>query len=149
MPTKVEDVEQLIVDVLKADAGLQAVVKTFDRYDGQFGKEDLKGTLSLLPGCFVTYVRDSLNVATTGRTYVQKNQFNVVVAAKDLRGDFKSKKGSDGALEICELVHSILHLNELGLANVHPGLERTGRFPVLVDKNISVFEMTFNIKWVA
>lgn len=149
MSYEVEAVEQLILDALKGDAALVSVVKTFDRYDGQFGKEDLKSILGLLPGCFVTYVRDNLDAVTSGSTYMQKNQFNVVVAAQDLRGNFKAKQGNKGALNICKLVHSVLHLNELGLADVWPGLERTGRFPVLVNKKIAVYEMTFNIKWVA
>jgi len=147
MAIEIETVEQLIIDVLKNDIDVKAVVKTFERYDGQFSQEDLKKVLTLLPGCFVTFVRDTLDSSTRGQTYVQKNQFNVVVATKDLRGKFEGKQGAKGAFKITELVHAALHNNELGLANVYPGLERLDRFPVLVTDKIAVYEMSFSIKW--
>jgi len=146
MPQDIEVVEQLIIDALKNDAAVNAVVKTFDRYDGQFGIDDLKDIKGLPPACFVTYVRDGLDASTRGRTYIQKNQYNVVVFAKDLRGKFDAKQQ---ALSVTKLVHNALHNNELGLENVYPGLERFDRIPLLVTPEIAVFEMSFRINWVA
>ncbi len=144
MGPDVESVEKLIIQALKDDVAVNAVVKTFDTYDGQFRQDDLEKILGLLPGCFVTFVRDRNVAATKGRTYIQRNQFNVVVASKDMR------KGvaRSGALPITDLVHAALHLNTLGLAGVVHGLEREDRFPVLMTDQIAVYEMTFKIEWV-
>ena len=148
MSHKAEDVEQAIIDVLKADAwlGSTANVKVIDRYDGRFNTEDAGSILTGLPGIFVAFAFDRNIPVTTGTTYKQRSQFNVVVAVSDQSGKFKAKQT---ALDITQRVHDLLHLNQLGLEGVYPGLEREGRLPQIINKFLAVYELTFNIEWVA
>ena len=148
MTHEVKDVEQSIIDALFADAWLadKDNVKIISRYDGRFNVEDVGSVLTGLPGLFVAYVADRLTASTRGSTYVQTNQFGVVVAVSDQGGNFKAKQQ---ALAIAERVHGVLHLNQLGLQGVYPGLERESRIPHVITRRLAVYELTFNISWVA
>ena len=148
MSYDVGDVEQIMIDVLKADPWLsdKANVKIIDHYGGEFDtKEDAKKSLPGLPGLFVTYGLDELKPSTPGRTYMQGNKYNVVVAASDLRGNYEAKAQ---AIVITGKVHNLLHLNTLDLSGVVHGLVRERRYPSIVNKFLAVYEMTFNIDWV-
>lgn len=140
-------IEQTVLTTLRDDPTLSAYVKAFELYDGQFAIDDVKQFKGQLPACFVAYAGDRFPEVSPNQTYMVKMGVSVIVAAKNLRGDLESKTGTAGTQQMSEDVKILLHKNNLGLAGV-VGMVLLRRVPLIVDKNLSVFGMDFEIEFV-
>lgn len=145
MGIPIETIEDLVLTALNA-APLNLYCKKFERYDGQFSVDDVKTFKGTLPACFVAYSGDRFIENTALIRYTVDMTVNVVVVAKNLRGDFKAKTGSAGAYQMLEDVKTLLHLNNLSDPNV-VGLVLQRRVPLVNTKSLSVFLMTFSLQF--
>lgn len=142
----ITDIEDLVLTALDAPP-LNAYCKRFERYDGQFNVDDINAFKGLLPACFVAYVGDRFLENTALSRYTVEMGVSVIVAAKNLRGDFKARTGSGGAYQMLEDVKTLLHLNNLGKPEI-AGLVLQRRIPLINDERLAVFGMDFQLQFV-
>jgi len=142
----IKTIEDLVLTALDA-APLNSYCKKFERYDGQFLIEDVKAFKGTLPACFVTYTGDRLLENTALIRYTVDMSISVIVAAKNLRGDFKAKTGNVGAYQMLEDVKALLHLNNLQDPNI-VGLVLQRRIPLIDTKTLAVFGMDFSLQFI-
>ena len=140
-------IEQAVLTTLRDDPTLSQYVKAFELYDGQFAVEDVMQFKGELPACFVTYAGDRFVEVSPNQTYMVKMGVSVIVAAKNLRAGLESKTGTAGSQQMLEDVKTLLHKNDLALAGV-VGMVLLRRVPLIVDKNLSIFGMDFEIEFV-
>lgn len=146
MSIPINTIEGLVLTALNA-APLNVYCKRFERYDGQFSVEDIKAFKGTLPACFVTYTGDRLIENTALSRYTNDMGISVIVAEKNLRGDFKAKTGSTGAYQMLEDVKGLLHLNNLNDPNI-VGLVLQRRVPLINTETLAVFGLDFRLEFV-
>ncbi len=139
-------IEDLVLTAVKA-APLNTYCKTFERYDGQFDVEDVEKLRGAFPAVFVAYTGDRLAESTPLARYVMDMGVSVIVAARNLRGNFEAKTDSAGAYQMLEDVKSLLHLNSLGQPDI-AGLVLLRRAPLINTRTLAVFGLDFKLEFV-
>ncbi|MBI5427540.1 MAG: DUF1834 family protein, partial [Nitrospinae bacterium] len=128
-------------------APLNAYCKTFERYDGQFDVEDVEKLRGTFPAVFVAYTGDRMVENTPLVTYTVDMGVSVIVAARNLRGDFEAKTDSAGAYQMLEDVKSLLHKNNLAQPDI-VGLVLQRRAPLIDTKTLAVFGLDFKLEFI-
>jgi phage gp37-like protein len=137
---KFEDVEDMIIDTLKASL---PYLKRTATYAGEF-ETDVKALPSGFPAAFVVY-RGSRFEPVDNSSCEEQAEFTVLVAAKDLKGGEQPRKGEYGAYRLLEDVLSALANRDLGLKMER--LEPVRVSLVFVSQGIAVYGMDFRAKF--
>jgi len=146
MSYTISEIEQLVLTELDK-APLNTYCKAFEQYDGQFNVDDLKGLTKRLPACFVAWSGDRFSEVTTLVTYNVAMRISVIVAAQSLRGNFKAKDDDKGASQMADDVKTLLHKNNLGKSDI-VGLELVGRQPLIVEPQLAVYGLDFQLEFI-
>lgn len=120
MSYTITQIEDAIVDKLKASSALSAICKSIASYHAEI--DDIVSIASQLtiqlPAVYVLYAGSTFT-ESANRSYDDEMTFTVVIVAKDLRGDQKLKAS---IYQILEEVKTILIDNNLDLdiEPIHP-----------------------------
>jgi len=143
----IEQIEDAIIDTLKADTALSAYVKTFDRLPWERADE-VEKLVALYPALLVAYMGgtdDSNVVSVTDHS----GAFGVWCCHKNLRSPSAAARGPvTGEKGVYDLLHDVLsclHFSGLGLDIISCISKRVE--PLAASPKVTIFSREFEVRW--
>jgi len=132
-------VEDKLVAVMKADAGLSAACKTIDSFSGEAADlvDQIEQMTALLPAVWAVF-GGSIFTESANRSFDDEMRFIILVAAQNLRS---RAAAAHGVYEILELLKGLLTNNNLGF-NIEP-LHPISIDPIAVTNRLAIYGVTF------
>jgi len=143
----IEQIEDAIIDTLKADGTLASYVKTFDRLPWERADE-AEALVKRYPALLVAYAGGDDD---SGLTAVcdHKGRFAVWCCARNLRSPSAAARGpaagEKGVYDLLNDVLSCLHFSSLGLDIIRCLSKRV--VPLAASPRVAIFSREFEVWW--